>query len=429
MAFARSPPDAEVAVGPPRRSLQYYRIRNQDRQPGEFASIVRNCFALCSHRRRHCGLRRNGARRRHLVFRRRPLLSWLWGGYNRFGQVAGGNDLGHAVLWTGPGTSVDLHPVNLYGHPFSSSGISDIYGGQQVGAARNEFEGAHAFLWNGSADSAVDLTSPQHIFWMYGGAALATDGIHQVGYGYGGGLRHAVLWSGTAASSVDLHPGGFSESFALGVRSGQQIGYGIIGDFDDAPHHALLWKGTADSAVDLHPTNLDGFIHSFALATNGIQQVGVGSQDPSGAGDFSRANHALLWNGTADSAVDLHPTKLSDVYASVAVDTNGAQQVGYGFLGAGGPNPTDHALLWSGTADSAIDLHAFLPADFAWSHAESIDPLGNVFGMAIDATGVFHAVEWMPVPEPASAILLMLALGTVTGVSLHYDSDCTILAP
>ncbi len=36
--------------------------------------------------------------------------------------------------------------------------------------------------------------------------------------------------------------------------------------------HALLWNDTADSAVDLNP---NGFRFSYGLGTNGTQQVGV----------------------------------------------------------------------------------------------------------------------------------------------------------
>ena len=157
--------------------------------------------------------------------------------------------------------------------------------------------------------------------------------------------------------------------------------------------NALVWSGTAASAVDLNPTLLANFTDSEALAADGSQQVGYG-YDATGFGD-----RALLWLGTSDSAVDLNPAGLS---TSMALDTNGLQQVGK----AG----TD-AFLWSGTAESGINLALLLPADGTWSRsiAYSIDDAGNIYGNAIGTfDGVYgtYAVEWSPVPEPGSFTLL-----------------------
>lgn len=41
--------------------------------------------------------------------------------------------------------------------------------------------------------------------------------------------------------------------------------------------HAMLWNGTAGSAVDLNPTDVSGITTSYAYATDGSQQVGCGS--------------------------------------------------------------------------------------------------------------------------------------------------------
>jgi hypothetical protein len=45
----------------------------------------------------------------------------------------------------------------------------------------------------------------------------------------------------------------------------------------------------------------------------------------------------------------------------------GGQQVGYANI-----DGADHASLWSGTADSWVDLHAFAPSEFTSSVAEGI---------------------------------------------------------
>jgi hypothetical protein len=147
---------------------------------------------------------------------------------------------------------------------------------------------------------------------------------------------------------------------------------------------------------------------SNAFGTNGIQQVGDGE----GASFFA---HALLWSGTADSAVDLNPTNLTYITDSIALGTSGTQQVGWGEGSGTGGN--SHALLWSDTAASAVDLQTLLPSAGNWkdSTAYIIDASGDVFGTADGTynhyTGSF-AVEWSPVvgvPEPAS--LCILAVG------------------
>ncbi|MGD1277616.1 MAG: PEP-CTERM sorting domain-containing protein [Tepidisphaeraceae bacterium] len=230
-----------------------------------------------------------------------------------------------------------------------------------------------------------------------GGAAGQT-----VGYGTSASNNsHALLWSGTAASAVDLQPtnlSGYDQSYALGTNGTQQVGYGA-GSGTGYNAHALLWSGTAGSAVDLNPTKLAGFTASYALGTSGTQQVGDGYD--SGASNW----HALLWSGTADSAVDLQPTNLTGFTQSQANGTNGIQQVGYG---------DGQALLWFGTADSAVDLQLLLPATGTWtgSIAYTIDAAGNVYGTADGAfngvTGTF-AVEWSPVPEPTAVSLVVIA--------------------
>jgi len=180
----------------------------------------------------------------------------------------------------------------------------------------------------------------------------------------------------------------------------QQVGYGGV----NQTNHALLWTGTAGSAVDLHPTKLADFHDSFAFGVGGGEQVGYGERSPfTSPSDY----HALLWHGTADSAVDLSPTKLSGIISSLAEMTNGQIHVGHGVKQLGPNQYAQHALLWSGTADSAVDLNDLLPSDLTDSAAFSIDAAGNVSGVGLDAAGNVHAVEWVPTPEPSSGLLLI----------------------
>ena len=137
-----------------------------------------------------------------------------------------------------------------------------------------------------------------------------------------------------------LPSGGFTEGQAVGINNGVQVGSGH-GSGTVINPHALLWSGTAASAVDINPS---GFRSSAALGIAGNNQVGVGSR--TGA-----QRHALLWHGSAASAIDLNPAGFTESHGWA---TSATQQVGYGL-----PNGTStdyHALLWSGSAASAVDL-------------------------------------------------------------------------
>jgi hypothetical protein len=313
-----------------------------------------------------------------------------------------GHQLG--LVWTSPaGTLVNLNPAGK-----TDSFVIGTNGPQQVGwAFSNSPQNStpqQAYLWNSTAASAVNL-HPQNPDFV-SSEAIATDGIHQVGDAVsasGAHNPHAMLWTGSAASAVDLHPtnsfGSFISSIAVALSGSQQVGHGY--DQFTFSDHALLWNSSS-SAVDLHPTSLSGFVNSDALGTSGSQQVGVGN----GPGDGFN-EHALLWTGTAASAVNLSPTNLSGFTRSSAEATNGLHQVGWGF------SDDYRALLWTNTANSAVDLQALLPANLPVSWAYSIDPQGDVFGLALSTTGTYHAVEWVPVPEPATWVLLALGAGVV----------------
>jgi hypothetical protein len=116
----------------------------------------------------------------------------------------------------------------------------------------------------------------------------------------------------------------------------------------------------------------------------------------------TRDHHALLWSGTADSVIDLNP---SGYRRSAANGNDDRYQVGYGY----NSGFNTRALLWSGSADSAIDLHSILPATFQFSTAMSI--IGNtVYGQAYDTNSNWHAIVWS-IPEPG--MLSSISLGFI----------------
>jgi hypothetical protein len=113
--------------------------------------------------------------------------------------------------------------------------------------------------------------------------------------------------------------------------------------------------------------------------------------------------------GSAASVVDLNPSGFT---VSEAVGVSGGQQVGEGYGPATGDQT--HALLWTGSAASVVDLHTFLPPGFTASQALGIDADGNIVGVASGPAGA-HAFLWQPVgaavPEPGT--MTLFGLGTL----------------
>jgi len=125
--------------------------------------------------------------------------------------VSGNQQVGtvnaNAALWTGTAASW----VNLGG--YVAMGVSD---GTQVGIANS-----HAVLWHGTAASMVDLNPPQFTASQASGISLGQT----VGVGYFSHFNHALLWTGPSASSVvDLNGQNLS-SAALATNGVQQVGY------------------------------------------------------------------------------------------------------------------------------------------------------------------------------------------------------------
>ena len=306
-----------------------------------------------------------------------------------------GGTVNQAIYWPGSSSSVVLNPGTA-----GPTYIDSVQGSQQVG----QYDG-YAYLWTGTAASAINLnpfTGPNE---ARNSEATGTDGTQQVGYADGLGGNGAVLWNGTASSMVNLGPSHMT-SEAVATDGSQQIG-NVTPSSGNA--NAALWSGTAASFVNLNPS---GWVASMAYDVAGGQQVGAGETpgtNPNLA--FDNTNfHALLWTGTAASFVDLDPNGYLE---SQAFGTNGTQQVGWGLNSA---DSTDDALVWKGSLNSYVDLEGFLPSADKWSGstADSISANGNIFGWAYDPSGNYYAVEWSPVavPEPTTLALISF-VGTV----------------
>ena len=101
--------------------------------------------------------------------------------------------------------------------------------------------------------------------------------------------------------------------------------------------------------------------------------------------------HALLWKGTAASAVNLNPLGFS--YSEAHVVNVGEEPAFAGQVGFG-RGLAEHALYWRGTAGSVTNLHSFLPADSVTSRAYSINSTGDIVGTTVNNLGVSQAVLW-----------------------------------
>jgi hypothetical protein len=347
-----------------------------------------------------------------------------------------------ALASLGLRAQAQTYQVIIYQPPagFVETQGESIAGAQRVGAARVNGgvypEYTHAFLWTGNSINPVDLNPPE---WLYS-RAWATDGTRQVGYVERPGAgRYAALWNGTAGSFILLLPvGGYTTfSEALAIAGDQQVGfadYSYGGGEGGYTYiiHAALWRGTPESYVDLHPTlpgaNDPGDQRSKAFGTDGTTQVGYTEFSvPLGGGQYTSETRAVLWHGTAQSVVILHPTGWETSYAygvkngtqvgygiqingdtpamalvwhgtvqslhilgqGTALDTNGVTHVG------GAPSGySSHAFRWDGDTGAGFDLHTLLPAGYINSGASDIDDAGNIIGWAQAQSGYLVGVLW-----------------------------------
>lgn len=240
------------------------------------------------------------------------------------GTLVGGVIGNFGGIWNPVSNTTTLFSAN--------SRVLGMFGNEQVGR-----DPAGAKMWHGTAASMVALPS---LVGLVATQANATDGTYQVGFGgfvSTGYTPHAMLWQGAIGIPVDLHPSAFRSSKALGVSNGYQVGY-AESQFG-APYYgyeiAMMWSGTAASAVSLHPS---GCTYSYA---NGV---------------------------------------------------SGNQQVGWAHFALTGAN---HALLWNGSANNYLDLHTFLPPGYVNSYANSIDPVtGDIVGVVETSDGYTHAALW-----------------------------------
>ena len=131
------------------------------------------------------------------------------------------------------------------------------------------------------------------------------------------------------------------------------------------------------TATLLHP---DDFLSTIGVGVSNVSQVGSGQN-----AEFTGPSHAMLWTGSANSYVDLNGGFTAS-YAQAATDTH---QLGNGYGNSTGQHVP--SLLLNGTAGSVVDLH---PSGFETSRGMSIDGTKQV-GYGLNSSDVVtHALLW-----------------------------------
>lgn len=175
-------------------------------------------------------------------------------------------------------------------------------------------------------------------------------------------------------------PTGVTSFLPTKVGPGAQVvggGYGP-GTGPGTTFNALLWTKAAPGGINLNPGPT--YDYSFVDGNDGTRQIGYGSHVASGT------RHALLWSGTAGSVVDLHSAAYFETFGTA---TNATHQVGYAIQASG----TNQALMWAGSAGSVVDLHPAtgFTSTRAWG-VGGAQQVGNGFGSATGNN--YHALLW-----------------------------------
>lgn len=310
-------------------------------------------------------------------------------------------EFGRATIWDSNGQAMDVHPSFLAAA--EGPGFSNIYGrfgsiSVGLGQKNDTPNQAVALVWRGT--TATQLASP--FTNLYASVAIATDGRQIVGWASpleivrgnpSPGIMHAYIWdAGTGRIVADLSDGKVMTLW--GVAAGQQVG----SENKRGPIEARMWRNTARSVINLHPRN---YSYSEAFATDGTHQVGtvgvsVRLVNESRHNVQVLMNSPAVWSGSAASLQILPYTAPGYAY-STAVATGVSRNVvcGYGMgKSSTGTTQATHAVVWSLSQQTWIDLHDLLPQGFIESRANAVDAEGNLVGTALDANRQPHAFLW-----------------------------------
>ncbi len=257
------------------------------------------------------------------------------------------------------------HPVVWDDQSFVDT---DVTPAGSVGGAINDVEGEllagwfwHTWncpgggqTWTCAWKSAAFWTAPTMVFAEAVHSSgfdfdhiTGTDGLHMAGTlvwedQHEIHFPRAHMWS-AANQGNTLHNSTWTRSSAMAIDGNRQYGYYYVGT---SSWHAVLWEGTVATAVDLHPA---GYWTSLIYGAGDGQAVGTAD------------SNAGLWVQTAAAFIDLNPAGAT---SSTALAAHQGLQSG---------SASNRAALWAGTAGSYFDLGSTVPPEYSTSNAEDFE--------------------------------------------------------
>lgn len=231
----------------------------------------------------------------------------------------------------------------------------------------------HASVWENNGTSHIDV---QLSGWEIG-TVFASDGQHHVGNCVSSddypSQSGAFYWTISNNGPFRIDPVGHTSTSVQAIENGWE--YGTSGTSFNSLH-AGKWMGATKNFVDMNPP----------LASKS-SIVGAGDGQQVGTATFNGVVQGGYWSDSAGSFVSLVPALGGSVTVN---DTEGGLQVGV-LDGA--------ATIWSGTRDSAFDLHQFLPPEFTVSIAKGVDVAADgtvtIVGFGFNSTTArFEALKW-----------------------------------
>lgn len=169
-------------------------------------------------------------------------------------------------------------------------------------------------------------------------------------------------------------------SNAFDIKSNFQVGRGHR-DIE-TKFRALMWQGSAQSMIDLHPDNFFDHTEAYGINETGSIQVGFGS------GELTNSvPNALMWSGSASSYLSLHN---SNWEMSIARDVSGNDMVGEVWITN---SVRGNAILWQNAGTTIVNLH---PSHTIFSSASWGNAIrgGIQVGGASNINGDVNAFLW-----------------------------------
>lgn len=292
-------------------------------------------------------------------------------GLSALGYTRGTVDHGHAFVWSGSGSLVDIG--TLGGDLSFPGGINDH--GEVVGGSTTADGVLHAFAWTAGTGMQPLGDGP--------GVSSRGFAINQTGVVAGlaslpSGQFEAVLWEAGSVMVLPGLPGGQNAAATAINDAGQVAGIADDGNF---VFHPVLWDASGIHDLGVLP---DTFF-SMAAGMNEAGQVVGYFQVFAGP---SIVSVAFSW--TATEGLRILPT-LGGAEASAAAVNAAGSVVGTAQTGSG----LEHAVVW--TTNGIIDLAAVGSGPFMSAQRQSgafgINDQGQVCGIS-GVGGFSDAVVW-----------------------------------